>query len=88
VLECQKWENLFVRSFDSHACTHVLYPALPIFSFLHFVIFAFSYSQLNSHQRRRSHQQQQPAAVAVASTGPLSVQILNYEASLLQQQVC
>ncbi len=46
---------------------------------------------MNDHQRRRSHQQPQqkpqPAAVAT-TTGPQSIQILNYEASLLQQQVC
>lgn len=45
---------------------------------------------MTDHQRRRSNQpqqqQQKPTPVPV-STGPLSVQILNYEASLLQQQV-
>ena len=50
---------------------------------------------MTDHQRRRSsqpqqqqqqQQQQKPTPVPV-SAGPLSVQILNYEASLLQQQV-
>jgi hypothetical protein len=77
-------------SFDSHACPHVFYPALPTFVFCNISFLRFCCSQISDHQRRRSHQhQQQPvAAVAVASTGPLSVQILNYEASLLQEQVC
>jgi len=43
---------------------------------------------LNSHQRRRTQQQQPHPQPAVAtSTSPLSIQILNYEASLLQQQI-
>lgn len=50
---------------------------------------------MTDHQRRRSHQQ--PAAAALpppppplppsSSTNPLSVRVLSYEASLLQQQI-
>lgn len=46
---------------------------------------------MTDHQRRRSSQPQQPQQKSTpvpVTTGPLSVQILNYEASLLQQQVC
>ena len=56
-------------------------------------------SRMADHQRRRSgpppqQQPQQPppppqkSTLVPVSLGPLSVQILNYEASLLQQQVC
>lgn len=53
-------------------------------------------SQMTDHQRRRSNQPQpqpqqppppQKSTLVPVSLGPHSVQILNYEASLLQQQV-
>ncbi|CAF0973323.1 unnamed protein product [Rotaria sp. Silwood1] len=43
-------------------------------------------SELTNHQRRRKHQHQEPASSST-STSPQSVQVLNYEASLIQQQI-
>jgi len=93
VLEFEKWENFVVRLTVMHArmyfILHYLYSFYSVFCDISFL--RFCCSQISDHQRRRSHQQQQQpvaAAVAVTSTSQLSVQILNYEASLLQQQVC
>jgi hypothetical protein len=97
VLEFENWENFVVRLTVMHArmyfILHYLYSFYSVFCDISFL--RFCCSQISDHQRRRSHQhhqqqQQQPvaAAVAVTSTSQLSVQILNYEASLLQQQVC
>ncbi|CAF4820597.1 unnamed protein product [Rotaria sp. Silwood1] len=43
-------------------------------------------SELTNRQRRRKHQHQEPASSST-STSPQSVQVLNYEASLIQQQI-
>ncbi len=90
MLEFEKWENFVVRLTVMHArmyfILHYLYSFYSVFCDILFL--RFCCSQISDHQRRRSHQQPVAAAVAVTSTSPLSVQILNYEASLLQQQVC
>lgn len=67
-------------------------PCVPRAFFLLFDFITYPFSrpsaaaESSSHQHRRSHAQK--PEILSATNYPQSVQVLNYEASLIEQQVC
>ena len=103
MVEVEKMDDLICVK-TMHARMFIPLASSVVFKISHFssvTILLLCSSRMADHQRRRSgppQQQQQPqqpqppppqkSTLVPVSLGPLSVQILNYEASLLQQQVC
>ncbi len=95
VLEFKNWGTFVVCLAATHESMFFT-PRITLCSFLYYTYLISSslYSRSNVaepsiRQQRRSHQHQPPPPQpAVTSTNIQSVQVLNYEASLLQQQVC